>query len=454
MKINWFSPIPPAKTDIAHYTARILPALHKFADITIWTDQIEYEKAIEKYASIKVYDYTNFPWWELNHAELSIFNIGNHPVFHESIWQVSRQHPGLVILHDFRLQHLFAGLFREKYKDKEVYLTKMRQYYGEEGYREGKAFWEGQYNTEYMSTKYPLTSLALENAIGVLVHSIVTFDLLAKIKSWPLAYFPLPYPCTNAFQKVQKVNQNKIVHREPYRLITFGYLGPNRQLEAILKAIAGYHQKNKFRLDIYGQIWDREYLNNLIKTQELNHIVFLHGFVSENELDSALSIADLAFNLRYPTMGEASGSQLRIWDHSLPSLVTPVGWYGTLSKNEVAFVNPESPISDIRKHLDAFLNNPTYYQEMGKNGRRRLEAEHNPQSFAKMLMDFVPMVKRFRHEALSYRLAEKVGGEMSHWIYFKKMDENIRRVAEAIWILTCGKAMHEKTVADGFSKVY
>lgn len=440
MKINWFSPIPPAKTDIAHYTARIMPALYKFADFTIWTDQIEYEKAIEKYASIKIYDYSNFPWWELNHADLSVFNIGNHPVFHESIWHISRQHPGLIILHDFRLQHLFAGLYKDKYKDKEFYLTKMRQYYGEEGYREGKAFWDGQYDTEYMANKYPLTSLALENAIGVIVHSIVTFDLLARIKSWPLAYFPLPYPSTYAFQKVE---QNEMRHKGPYRLITFGYLGPNRQLETILKAIADYHQKNRFRLDIYGQIWDREYLNNLIKAQDLEGLVFLHGFVSENELDSALSIADLAFNLRYPTMGEASGSQLRIWDHSLPSLVTPVGWYGTLSKDEVAFVNPESPIKDIQKHLDAFLENPGYFQNMGKNGRRKLEAEHDPQSFAKMLMDFIPMVKGFRRVALSYKLAEKVGGEMNDWIDLEEMDKKIRTVAEAIWLLTCkNSSMH------------
>ena len=36
---------------------------------------------------------------------------------------------------------------------------------------------------------------------------------------------------------------------------------------------------------------------------------------------------ELLINLRYPTMGEASLSQLRIWRHALPSMVTQVGWH-------------------------------------------------------------------------------------------------------------------------------
>ena len=208
MKINWFSPLPPAKTDVAHYTGRILPALNQFADITLWTDQLEYKKEIEMYGRVRVYDHNSFPWRDLNLAELSIFNIGNHPIFHKSIWQVSQQHPGLVILHDFRLQHLFGGLYKEKYENREDYLTKMKHYYGEDGYQAGKIFWEGGCSTEYMAEHYPLTYLALENALGVIVHSKVTFDTLARKRYWPLAYFPLPYPPTQALKEIKQTIEN------------------------------------------------------------------------------------------------------------------------------------------------------------------------------------------------------------------------------------------------------
>ncbi len=42
MKINWFSPLPPARTDIAEYTVRVLPGLIKNCQLELWTDQTIY----------------------------------------------------------------------------------------------------------------------------------------------------------------------------------------------------------------------------------------------------------------------------------------------------------------------------------------------------------------------------------------------------------------------------
>ena len=39
MKINWFCPLLPEKTDIAHYTSRILRELQKYAEVVLWTNQ-------------------------------------------------------------------------------------------------------------------------------------------------------------------------------------------------------------------------------------------------------------------------------------------------------------------------------------------------------------------------------------------------------------------------------
>ena len=62
-----------------------------------------------------------------------------------------------------------------------------------------------------------------------------------------------------------------------------------------------------------------------VEELRLQDIVTLHGFVPAEALEAALASAHLAINFRFPTMGEASVSQLQIWDHALPSLVTRVG---------------------------------------------------------------------------------------------------------------------------------
>ena len=91
----------------------------------------------------------------------------------------------------------------------------------------------------------------------------------------------------------------------------------------------------------------------------------LHGFVPESELDAALASAHLALNLRYPTKGEASGSQLRIWSHGLPSLVTRIGWYTELPADTVSFVRPEFLVEDVCAHLRAYAACPASYVEEG-----------------------------------------------------------------------------------------
>ena len=48
MCLNWFSPLPPEQTDIAHYTARIAPALMRRFDVVFWTGDLNYRVVAER----------------------------------------------------------------------------------------------------------------------------------------------------------------------------------------------------------------------------------------------------------------------------------------------------------------------------------------------------------------------------------------------------------------------
>ena len=51
-QINWFSPLPPARTGIADYTFGILPELSRRAEVTLWTDRTGWDPALEQYAAL------------------------------------------------------------------------------------------------------------------------------------------------------------------------------------------------------------------------------------------------------------------------------------------------------------------------------------------------------------------------------------------------------------------
>jgi len=73
-------------------------------------------------------------------------------------------------------------------------------------------------------------------------------------------------------------------------LVVFGYIGRNRRLSSLLKALAGLPERTQFLLDVYGEILDEEdQLRAQLRALDLKRQVTLHGFTSEERLDEALS---------------------------------------------------------------------------------------------------------------------------------------------------------------------
>jgi glycosyltransferase involved in cell wall biosynthesis len=413
MKINWFSPLPPAKTDIGHYTARILPALSRLANICLWTSQEEWAPELERFAEVRQFNPATISWHDLNAADMTFYNIGNNRLFHKAIWEVSQKHPGIVVLHDLHLQDFFHQSFHGQLQDRVAYQQAMSRFYGEAGKSAVEDFWEGRLSMEKLTKDFPLTELALEHALGFVAHTRTATDNFFEKKVLPGCYHPLPYPvCSEPTENLPK---------SPWRVIMFGYIGPNRRIVEFLEALATCPGREEIQLDIYGELWAPELVQKRISALGLKDQVKIHGFVSEPELGTALSRAHLAVNLRFPTMGEASGSQLRIWDHALPSLVSQVGWYEGLPGDCVNFVRPGYETEDIHQHLSAFMENPEQFKLRGKAGRALLARDHLPASYAEVLVDFAKQVCEKRAVLFSFDLARTLGRECAAWL---DVDEN------------------------------
>lgn len=407
---------------------RLLPALGKLAGVTLWTDQPAWDRQLERKFEIRSYRPNRLPLVELNRADLNVYNIGNNPQFHGGIWQVSRTLSGIVVLHDFRLHHFFDGVFRVKLRDIRSYLSVMNKYYGEEGRRDAEiCFRQDARNIDQMAELYPLTDLALENALGVIVHTQEAFQKLSQNSHRPIALAPLPFPSREFVATRRK-------RATPFRLIVFGYIGRNRRLESIMRALASSEYKEQYQLDVFGSILDDEkQLRALITSLGLNNRVTLHGYKTESELDEALSRAHLAINLRYPSMGEASGSQLRIWSHALPALVSKVGWYADIPGDTVGFVRPGEPeIGDIQNHLKAFVETPEFYSGMGERGQRILQEQHSPESYATTVLELANKAHALRAQHAGLKLAERAARAVTQFTPRSLLSDSFQRIATEI----------------------
>jgi glycosyltransferase involved in cell wall biosynthesis len=426
MKLNWFSPLSPAATDIAHYTARVIPALSRLAEVTLWTPSGRWSRSLEQFAQVRRYNLDKPPFTELNRSDMTFYHIGNNFRFHWPIWFLSRVQPGVVVLHDFRMHHFFDALYRLHYQSLEMYLKMMEEQYGPSSLKDAEeCFATRGANIDYMAECYPLTDLALGKPLGALVHTSEAFEALKAKAEWPLVYAPLPYP-THVALKPGRVGGS------PFRLIVFGYLGRNRRLGLILQALAGMPERDQFRLDIFGTILnDEEKIRAQIKDLKLSELVKVHGFVTEAKLESALSTSDLAINLRFPSVGEASGSQLRIWSHALAALVSATGWYASLPANTVALVRPdENEVSDIQNHLRALIAEPERFLKMGQNGLEELQTRHSPEAYATQIVDLALQSKDMRAQRAVRALAKRAGASVTDWLGSSEFDPAVYRVVD------------------------
>ena len=184
----------------------------------------------------------------------------------------------------------------------------------------------------------------------------------------------------------------------------FGYIGANRRIGKVLQAIAEFPAKERFTIDIFGKLFVEAEIRSEIIRLGLTDRVRLHGFVEDEILDRALDSAHLTINLRYPSMGEASGSVLRSWNHALPSLVSRTRWYASLPPEAVKFVTIGNEAWDIRVYLEDFLSNPMHYANMGTVARAILERDHTPSKYIDALRVLYIEVALETNEASRHQL--------------------------------------------------
>jgi len=439
LKINWFSPLPPAHSGIAHnYAMQVLPVLAKRHETILWTDQDYVAPEVESIARVAHYEPANPPWRALNDADISIYHLGNHGGIHGGIWQVSRQHPGIVVLHDLCLHDFFAMVFLRTLEQPDAYLAALERWYGEEGRRAGEAFRIGGVGAETMAQQFPLTREAARGALGIVTHSHRMLEELDETPACPVAALDHPFAPAGDLRYQGWMAARRATPVPPYRLVVFGYLSRNRRLDAILEALAGVPEREQFRLEICGQLWDESHIRNEIERLRLGPLVNLRGFLPEDQVEAQLSTAHLALNLRFPSMGEASGSQLQFFDYGLPTLVTRTGWYASLPEDTTAFVRPEHEAEDIRAHLRDFLADPGAFGAMGERGRQSLR-RYDPEKYVDAIVRFASTALDFSPRIPALDLAGRIGNDLKQWLPPDAGAYLLERASQQIFTMCAGK---------------
>jgi glycosyltransferase involved in cell wall biosynthesis len=348
MRVAYYSPLPPSRSGIADYSALLLPALRERVEVV-----------------------TAEPGKRAQRADVALYHIGNDPDAHGWILDALDRRAGVVVLHEYVLHHLIAGTTIGRGKGR-AYLDAMERELGVAGRLLGLGvldnllplLWETQ------PERFPLAGTVLDRASGMIAHSAYVAERARDAGfGGPLWRIPHPaWPMTSV-EPAADVGGDPLIG-------CFGFLNMNKRIPQVLEAFASFRRERPgARLLLVGGAGERFDVGRRLERLGLDEGVERLDYVPEERMWSLMAACDVLVNLRYPTMGETSGSVIRALTLGKPLLVSDVGWFAELPDDAVLKVPvDEYELSTIEAALGFAVEHGA---ALGAAARAYVEREHS-----------------------------------------------------------------------------
>jgi glycosyltransferase involved in cell wall biosynthesis len=301
-------------------------------------------------------------------CDVALYHVGNDPHHHWWIVDALRRRPGVVVLHDFVLHHLIAGMTIGRRKP-DGYLDAMQREAGPVGRMLAHGVIDGLLPPvwERRAHEYPLTGEVLSSATGVIAHSAYVEQRVREhgyagpVWRIPLAAWPVPPELPDAGLPADRLVVG-----------SFGHINPAKRLPQLLDGFALLRDRvPEALLLLVGSVAPGVAFD---LPEAAVHI----DYVPEDRLWSLLAATDICVSLRYPTMGETSGVAVRALNVGRPQVVSDVGWFSELP-DDVAFKVPvgDDEVDVLAARLVQLAGDPELRAVMGAAARTYAESEHD-----------------------------------------------------------------------------
>ena len=414
-KIALLTPLHPQKTGIADWAEEMLPYLRKSLgndyQIDLFVEDCMPTEA-DTIANHKIYPLEIFES-VCETYDLCVYQMGNNR-FHTTIYQIAMRHPGIIIMHDFAIHHLVAGIYLDVMKDDVAYFNEVGANHGEEAknlsYQRAANGQLGLWETDAID--YPMNRTITKNAEGVIVFSEYAKNRLEQYGD----AVPIHRAYLHCSGEARVCSKSEITSarsqlglhmQDKEKLIcAFGFIGKSKRPYSILRAAEHLKKEGyQFRLVFVGQLQeDCKDLPKEIDRAGMKNQIHITGFTSAEDFDLYVQASDICISLRYPTMGETSGVLMRALRYGKPSIVTNIGTFQEFSDNTVIKISwDNSEVEELTQALRNLLNQPDLCAQMRDNGiayaREHLEPAKTAEDIAQFLKAAITFKKMKQSEA-------------------------------------------------------
>lgn len=370
MHVFHFSPLPPARNGIADYAGAINAALARrvrltcvtadpFARVPAWVEVIDPLQALR-----------NLPGDGA--GVVPLYQIGNNPD-HLDIYRQALRWPGVVVLHDLRLFYLheLMGLAPERFG---AMMTACNPVMA--ALRRDPVVTRGaRIASDYLC--FDMLSDLVQRSRLIVVHSHYARSILARHygpraadRIAVIPHFAEPPDPARSAAPLPPRGEGPLI-------VTSGFATRVKRFDWVARALAALAARGlAFRWVHAGAERPEEYdlTAEIARHPALAGRAEVTGYLDEARLDGWLGAADIVVNLRFPSVGESSGTLARAMAAGRCCVVTRTAAYDELPEAAVVKVSPQDPVAGLSAALAALIALPEARAAFGAAARAHAAA--------------------------------------------------------------------------------
>ncbi|HZT30741.1 MAG TPA: glycosyltransferase [Bryobacteraceae bacterium] len=373
MRVAFFSPLPPSRSGIADYSETLLKHLERLVEVEAFPDDS------------RPLDPSRF--------DVALYHMGNNP-YHVFTYEAAMRHPGVVVMHESNLHHLMTDLTIRR-GDWEGYLAECEYNGGPEALAYARRVRALEVGPDYDGL--PMTRRLLERSRALIVHSrFMVEEMRVQGFHGPVARVPhgawIPQTDRQAYR--ERLGLDELT---PLVGI-FGFLKPYKRIAESLRAFRRLlRMVPQAKMILVGEPHPDLEVEQLIHSLGLWANVRVLGFTPIEDFEGYIAACDIVLNLRYPTVGESSGSLLRALGLGKAVLVSDVGAFRELPEDVCLKVPVDAGEENLLfEYLNLLVSRPTIARELGVRARRYVEQECRWDAVAGRYADFLRCIAEGR----------------------------------------------------------
>ncbi len=422
-RLAFVSPLPPERTGIADYAVQLLPALRLYFDIELVLQQDK----VDVGAELQEVPHRTVAWFNDHAAEFDqiLYQFGNSP-FHSHMFALLRQHPGVVVLHDFYLGDVLAY----EQMTGAIPSAWTGALYHAHGYGAALGSIDADRHA-HTKEQFPCNLAVLEDATSVVVHSEHSLELAQKwygasaTSNWNVVPLPRSAPerqARDAARRALGLNIGDFV------VCTFGFIAPTKMSLELVQAWAAssLHSDTSCVLMLVGQNHGGDYglaISAAITTAAGR--IRIAGWTDDATYHQYLQAADVGVQLRSVSRGETSAAVLDCLNYGLATIVNAKGSMASLPDDTVFKLPEQFELAALSDALVTLRNDSEIRADLGQRAQHLLRTTHSPDYCAQRYADLLDREWQARpvgRQALISRLAAQ-----------SELDE--RAVQELAWCI-------------------